>query len=731
VSFILYIFRTLEYFVAIESQIPCRCPGTSVLSISGIPDDVAACNTMIVELRGRIENLTERSLRITQGLTSKGISTGALSFQIISSLEVDCSSESDVVSAKNAFNSALSEFVSKSHWQAESCVQFHDTIAGILSKLPEHKYTMDECVAECHAQISLAADNYVLHSLKGATSESSNATSTDLLALHESRICGVQCQVQQSGLELKIFLVDCNNVTFSTTVTSDHPFVRDYLDRDPSLLTPFVQGFTGSGGVSQIDVTFANDIWTISVVRPLKLTFNLSMERSPHALQPPAKLSAKDVRNIIKSLISDKTLCFAAGTVYPSEKLYESLYSLLVHPQPRRMAVSNLDTSASDGDFKALEEVTILRWQLFQHVAAFHSSDGAQIDPRPALDLAMSYSLIRKVPSRVDSEIRFKSAARHMSLPAPSVPDSALNASTLVAALPFPFQVSVAAVLTHLLFIRIISDFEIDSGAIVTSGRGRLLLQRSSLFCFLDYVASDALPPPPDKFSSFGSFISKETYPCIMRVHSNDLSMFSYVLETLRLAILNGPLPYIFHPFCLKVSDAPASSTWIRQCIENPFFGTSVKQWAEFNSVGDRLMNLHAQRCSFYVSTLPHDTSRRFVAGLKNCMSDKFLCNVWDSQNSTSHSATALAEARHFIIALTPEYLASGACMTELLHILDLVSPATDDPRPAVAAHARAISANPALRKTISLLLLHPAMAAPRFSSISQVCAIHQPRCTR
>ena len=210
-------------------------------------------------------------------------------------------------------------------------------------------------------------------------------------------------------------------------------------------------------------------------------------------------------------------------------------------------------------------------------------------------------------------------------------------------------------------------------------------------------------------------------YPCIMRVQSNDLSMFSYVLEALRHTILNGPLPFVFHPFCLKPSTSSGTVSWIRQCIENPFFGNSVKQWAEFNSVGDRLLNLHAQRCPFYVSSHPNDSSRRFVTALKNCMSDNFLCNVWDSHNSTPQQASALAETRHFLIALSPEYLANGACVSELLHILDLVHPSSDDPRAPVAAHQRSIASNPALRKTISLLLLHPSVSSSRISSIAQV----------
>jgi hypothetical protein len=197
--------------------------------------------------------------------------------------------------------------------------------------------------------------------------------------------------------------------------------------------------------------------------------------------------------------------------------------------------------------------------------------------------------------------------------------------------------------------------------------------------------------------------------------------MFSYSLEAVRLSVLNGPLPFIFHPFCMKAGDSSTDATWIRQSIENPFFNSGVKQWAEFNSVGDRLLNLHFQRCSFFLSSLPNDTSRRFVSALKTSMGDRFFCNVWDPHNSTPQLASALAEARHFIIALTPEYLASGACVTELLHILDLVNPSPDDPRAPVAAHARAIASNPALRKTISLLLLHPAVSSARISSIAQV----------
>jgi hypothetical protein len=150
------------------------------------------------------------------------------------------------------------------------------------------------------------------------------------------------------------------------------------------------------------------------------------------------------------------------------------------------------------------------------------------------LDLAVARALIRKLPVRNDSEIRFKSAVRHISNPAPSVPESALNSANLAAALPFPFHVSVSAVLSHLVFIRIICDIEIDSGVTVTSGRGRVLLQRGSSFCVIDPVSFDALPPPPDKFSSFSSYVSKDSYPCFLRVQSNDLSMFSYSLEAVR-----------------------------------------------------------------------------------------------------------------------------------------------------------------------------------------------------
>ena len=97
----------------------------------------------------------------------------------------------------------------------------------------------------------------------------------------------------------------------------------------------------------------------------------------------------------------------------------------------------------------------------------------------PANVSSVPLSLIRKLPVRNESEIRFKSAVRHISTPAPSVPESALNSANLAAALPFPFHVSVAAVLSHLVFTRVISDIEIDSGVTVTSGRGRVLLRES------------------------------------------------------------------------------------------------------------------------------------------------------------------------------------------------------------------------------------------------------------
>lgn len=713
-----------------------RCPGTSVLDIPSIPDDVRTCNAFVLELRSRIEDLSARSSRITQSLTAHGISNSAVSFQILSSLEFDCMMQQDPSSAKVAFKTMLSEFMSKVHWKHESSVQFHDTISDMIAKLPAPKYSLNQCVAECHLHINQAAERYVAHSLQGTAFANVDAM-PDLFvpaAVESStRICGVQCVMQPPSGDLKIFLVDCNNVTFSAVVTSKHPFVHDYLDDDPSLLIPFIRGTTGLGGapsLSQVDVTFSNGSWTVAVVRPLKLTFNLSMERSSDARLPPTKLTVRDVRNIIKALVSYNVVFSAGETIFPSLKTFEPMFSLLVHPQPRRLAISVTDFTSSEADFKAFEDIGIIRMQLFQHLVGFNSSSSAQGDTPSALDLAAALSLIRKLPARNESEVRFKSAVRHISMPAPPVPDTALSSAKFAAALPFPFHVSVAAVLSHMVFIRIISKIEIDSGAVVTSGRGRVLLQRGASFCVMDPVASDASFPPPDKFSSFSSYISKDMYPCFMRIQSNDLSMFSYVLEALRISILNGPLPFIFHPFCMKVNDASNATSWIRQCIENPFFGTSVKQWAEFNSVGDRLLNLHAQRCPFYVSSLSNDTSRKFVTALKDCMVDRFLCNVWDSHNSTPHVASALAEARHFIVALTPEYLSSGACVQELLHILDLVHPSSDDARPEVAAYARDIAANPALRKTLSLLLLHPSVSSARIATIAQVrCPLPSPVC--
>jgi hypothetical protein len=703
-----------------------------VLGIAGIPDDVRVCNLFISELRGRIDHLTARSLRLTQVLTPQGAMNHAVGFQVLPSLTFDCSSGSDLIFMKDAFKSSVSEFVSGAHWKLESSVQFQETISDIICKLPGHKYSFDQCVSECHVQINQAADNYVSHSLRGSASASIDSLLGDLqvTAANSSSPGGVQCQVQPSG-ELKIFLVDCNNVTFSAHVTAKHPFVHDYLDEDPSLLVPFIQGTTGLAAPasgSQVDVTFSSGSWTVSVVRPLKLSFKLTMEHSPKSRKPPTKLTVKDVRNITKALTSLSVIFSVGGTIFPRLKLLEYMFALLVHPQPRRLAASTFDMSSSDADFKALEDVGIVRTQLFQHVATFNTQSGTPLDPQPAIDIALALAMIRKLPSRNDAEIRFKSAARHISMPAPTVPDSAIAAANLAAALPLPFHTGVATVLSHLVFIRVISDIEIDSGAVVTSGRGRVLLQRGTNFCLLDSIASDALPPPPDKYSSFSTFISKDMYPCIMRVQGNDLSMFSYLLESVRLAILHGPLPFVFHPFCVKASDASAPASWIRQSIENSFYGTSVRQWAELNTVGDRVLNLHAQRCPFYVSSQPSDTSRQFVSALKSCMTDKFLCNVWDSHNSTPQPASALAEARHFIIALTPEYLSSGACISELLHILDLVHPSPDDHRPPVAAHARAISANPALRKTITLLLLHPAVSSARIASIAQVGVLN--RCT-
>jgi hypothetical protein len=692
-----------------------------------IPDDVRTCNALILELRQRIDVLSARSSRITQSLTSQGISNSVVNFQILTSLEFECSMQSDCIFAKDAFKTTLSDFMANVHWKLESSVQFHDTVSDTIAKLPEPKYSFTNCVAECHLQMNQAAESYVAHSLHGTAIANDNSM-PDLFIPADvdpsPRICGVQCAIQAPGGDLKIFLVDCNNVTFSTCVSSKHPFVHDYLDDDPSLLIPFVRGTTGLGGapsLSQVDVTFSNGSWTVAVVRPLKLTFNLTMERSPDARLPPTKLTAVDVRNIIKALVSYNVVFCVGDTIFPSPQVLEPMFSLLVHPQPRRLAISATDFSSSDADFKALEDVGILRMQLFQHISGFNSSASAPINTQSALDLAVALSLIRKLPARNDSEIRFKSAVRHISTAAPPVPDSALSTITFAAALPLPFSVSVAAVLSHLVFIRIISKIEIDSGAVVTSGRGRVLLQRGAHFCMMDPVATEPPSSPPDKFSSFGSYVSKDMYPCFMRIQSNDLSMFSYVVEALRNSVLNGPLPFIFHPFCMKANDATSATSWIRQCVENPFYGTCVKQWAEFNSVGDRLLNLHAQRCPFYVSCLPNDTSRKFVAALKDCMVDRFLCNVWDSHNSTPHLASALAEARHFIIALTPEYLSNGACIQELLHFLDLVHPSADDPRPPVAAHARAIAANPALRKTISLLLLHPSVSSARIASIAQV----------
>jgi hypothetical protein len=703
-----------------------------VLDIPSIPDDVRVCNAFISELRSRIEDLSARSSRITQSLTEQGISLSAANFHVLSSLEVDCFTQPDMNSAKEAFKTALSEFMAKVHWKLESSVQFHDTVSDTIAKLPAPKYTFSQCVTECHLLMNQAAESYVAHSLQGAAFANVNPMPDLFLPVGvelepSSRICGVQCAIQPPAGELKIFLVDCNNVTFSTCVTSKHPFVQDYLDGDPSLLIPFIRGVTGLGGaptLSQVDVTFANGSWTVAVVRPLKLTFNLSMERSSNARLPPTKLTAKDVSNIIKALISYNVVFSVGETIFPSPKVLEPMFSLLVHPQPRRLAISATDFTSSEADFKALEDIGILRLPLFQHIVGFNNSANAQVNTQSALDLAVALSLIRKLPARNESEIRFKSAVRHISTPAPVVPESALSTSNFAAALPFPFPVSVAAVLSHFVFIRIISKIEIDSGAVVTSGRGRVLLQRGAQFCVMDPVATDAPSSHSEKFSSFTSYISKDMYPCFMRIQSNDLSMFSYVLEALRISILNGPLPFIFHPFCMKVNSASNTTSWIRQCVENPFFGTCVKQWAEFNSVGDRLLNLHFQRCPFYVSSLPNDSSRKFVTALKDCMVDRFLCNVWDSHNSTPEPASALAEARHFIVALTPEYLSSGVCIQELLHILDLVHPSSEDSRPAVAAHARAIAANPALRKTISLLLLHPSVSSARIASIAQVCCI-------
>jgi hypothetical protein len=700
-----------------------------VLDIPGTPDDVRACNAFVLELRNRIDELSARSFRITHSLTAQGISNSPLNFHILPSLEFDCSVQSDLNSAKDAFKTTLSEFMSKVHWKCESSVQFHDTVLDTISKLPAHKYSLSQCVTECHLQMNQAAESYVAHSLQGTSSANIyniNAMPEILQAVVESpsRVCGVQCEIQQPSGELKIFLVDCNNVTFSTYISSKHPFVHDYLDDDPSLLVPFIRGATGLGGApssSQVDVTFSSGSWTVAVVRPLKLTFRLSMERSSNARLPPTKLTLKDVTNIIKALLSYNVVLSVGETIFPTLKGFEPLFQLLVHPQPRRLAAAATDFTSSEADFKAIEDIGILRMQLFQHIVGFNSSASANLNIQPALDTAMALSLIRKLPVRSDTDIRFKSAVRHISTSAPVVPDSALIASSFAAALPFPFHVSVASVLSHLVFIRIISDIEIDSGAVVTSGRGRVLLQRGACFCVMDAVASDALPPPSDKFSSFGSYISKDMYPCFMRIQSNDLSMFSYVIEALRISIMNGPLPFIFHPFCVKINESSVAASWIRQSIENPFFGTSVKQWAERNSVGDRLLNLHAQRCPFYVSSLPNDTSRKFVTALKDCMVDRFLCNVWDPHNSTPLQASALAEARHFIVALTPQYLSSSSCIQELLHILDLVHPSSEDPRPPVAAHARDIAANPALRKTISLLLLHPSVSSARIGSIAQV----------
>jgi hypothetical protein len=697
-----------------------------VLGLPGIPDDVRTCNTAILELQNRISDLSARTSRLTQGLTADGVPNRAMSFQVLSSLTVDSFHASDLHFAKDAFKSALTDFLSKSYWKNESCIQFHETVADIITKLPAPIYSFTNCVSECHLQINRDAENYVQYSLQGTASASYDILTGSLhdVPVSSSRVVGVQCEVQQPSGELKIFLVDCNNVTFSTFVRSNHPFVNDYLDQDVSLLIPFIQGTTGLGGnssMSQVVVTFSNRCWTVTVVRPLKLTFNLSMERSPSARLPPAKLTSKDVTNVIKALISYGGVCFVKESIFPTLKSFEHLFSLLVHPQPRRMAISAIDFNSSEADFKAFEDVGIVRMQLFQHISTFNSAVGTLFDPEPALNCAVALSLIRKLPARNESDIRYKSAVRHLSTPAPSVPDQTLHAAPFAAALPFPFHVSVAAVLSHMVFIRVISDVQIDSGASVTSGRGRLLLQRGAQFCFLDSFASNVCPPPPDKYSSFGSYISKDMYPCIVRMQSNDLSMFSYVLEALRITVLNGPLPFVFHPFCYKASDSSGTVSWIRQCVENPFFGTSVKQWAEFNSVGDRLLNLHAQRCPFYVSCHPTDSSRRFVTALKNCMFDQFLCNVWDPDNSTPQPAAALAEARHFMIALTPEYLSSGACVSELLHILDLVHPSPDDPRAPVAAYQRSIAANAVQRKTISLLLLHPAVSSARIASIAQV----------
>jgi len=714
-------------FVGVHANCTCRCPGTTVLSIPGIPDDVRVCNTFISELRGRIDHLTARCLRITQVLTPQGASNNVVPFQVLPTLAFDCTSGSDLIFMKDAFKNSISAFISGAHWKLESSVQFQEIISDIIAKLPAHKYSFEDCVAECHVQINQAAENYVAHSLRGAASASSASLDSllgdlQLDAASPSSTGGVQCQVQPSG-ELKIFLVDCNGVTFSTHVTAKHPFVHDYLEEDPSLLAPFIQGTTGlaapASSGSQVDVTFSSGCWTVSVVRPLKLSFKLTMEVSAKSRKPPTKLTVKDVRNITKALISLNVVFSVGGTIFPRLKLLEYMFTLLVHPQPKRLAASSIDTSSSDADFKFLEDVGIVRMQLLQHVAMFNTAGSGEY--QPAIDMALALSMIRKLPSRNDAEIRFKSAARHISMPAPTVPDSAIAASNFAAALPLPFHTGVATVLSHLVFIRIIADIEIDSGAVVTSGRGRVLLQRGTNFCLLDSIASEALPPPPDKYSSFNSFISKDMYPSIMRAQSNDLSMFCYVLECVRQAILHGPLPFVFHPFCVKVNDPAAPASWIRQCIENSFYGTSVKHWAELNTVGDRVVNLHAQRCAFYVSSQPSDTSHKFVAALKGCMTEKFLCNVWDSHNSTPQPAHALAEARHFIIALTPEYLSSAACVSELLHILDLVHPSPDDPRPPVAAHARAIAANPAQRKTIALLLLHPAVSAARIASIAQV----------
>jgi hypothetical protein len=272
--------------------------------------------------------------------------------------------------------------------------------------------------------INQAADNYVANSLQmsASTSIDSDFFQSHSATVSPSRVCEVQCEVQQPGGELKIYIVDCNSVTFSTLVTSKHPFVQDSLDQEPALLVPFIQGTTGIGGspsMQQVDVTFANGSWTVAVVRPLKLKFNLSMERSPNARAlPTTKLAVKDAGNVIKALVSFDAVCMVGQFIFPATKVFQSLFSLLVHPQPRRMAAASIDLNSSDADFKALEDVGIFRLQLFNHISMFNPPSGAQLDPQPALDLAVARALIRKLSVRTESEIRFKSAVRHISTPA-------------------------------------------------------------------------------------------------------------------------------------------------------------------------------------------------------------------------------------------------------------------------------------------------------------------------